>query len=382
MSHATLGGSNCFRWSNCPGSVALLHLAPPGLPTDAAEQGTAAHYIVETRLNHWKEHNRDFDGVWPSYAPNDVNLYDEMFEATDIMVDYVSEICCMNWSNTYMERRVSLSDDMFGTLDVGSYSPMYKHLDIFDYKHGRMFVPAVDNYQGAFYMIGAVRDLQQRNIPLPETLTFHIVQPNCYHSEGPIRTWTLTLTELYTWWEKIWTAAARAGTHEFNTGSWCEYCPGTASCKAHWNKTESYLKQVIAMQPLESPSPSVIADRKGMLDEAMTFIKQQQQAVDALAFHMAENQGKHVPGYKLVQRNTHRKYVEGAADILIAMRPDLAEKVLKPRELISPPDLIKIIDNDVSSMLIYKPTAGKRLVPAEATGAAVASKLSEWFNGA
>lgn len=380
MSHATLGGSNCFRWSNCPGSVALLHLAPPGLPTDAAEQGTAAHYIVETRLNHWKEHNRDFDGVWPSYAPNDVSLYDEMFEATDIMVDYVSEICCMNWSNTYMERRVSLSDDMFGTLDVGSYSPLYRHLDVFDYKHGRMFVPAVDNYQGAFYMIGAVRDLQERGLPLPLTVTFHIIQPNCYHHDGVIRTWTLTLEELYTWWEKIWAAAQRAGTHEFNTGSWCEYCPGTASCTAHWEKTQGYLNQVIAMQPLESPSAEQIAERKRMLDEAMTFIKQQQQAVDVLAYHMVENQGKHVPGYKLVQRNTHRKYIEGAADILLALRPDLADKALKPRELISPPNLIKIIDNDVSSLLMYKPEAGKRLVPVESKGAAVASKVSEWFN--
>ena len=135
MSHAILGGSTCLRWANCPGSVALLHLVPPDLSTKAAEEGTAAHYIVETRLNHWKQYERDFDDIWPSYAPNGVSLYDEMFESTDIMVDYVVDICCLNWSNTWMERRVSLSDDMYGTLDVGSYSPMYRHLDAVSYTH-------------------------------------------------------------------------------------------------------------------------------------------------------------------------------------------------------------------------------------------------------
>lgn len=378
MSHATLGGSSCYRWANCPGSVAILHLAPPDTESDAAARGTALHWVDETRLNHWKQHGRDFDGIWPSYAPNDISLYEDMFLESDTYVDYVVDHCALNWENTFIEQRVSLSDDMYGTADCISYSPLYRHLDVFDAKHGRLFVPAVDNHQLAFYLIGAVRNIQERGWLLPETVTGHIIQPLC----GEPRTWNLTLQELYTWWVKIFEAAQRAGEHTFNVGSWCEYCPGMASCEAHWARTEHYLKQVIVMTELQNPTPEQMAERKRLLDEAATFIKSQQDAVDKLAFHMAENQGKRIPGYKLVQRNTHRKYVDGAFDILCAIRPDLVEKVSKPRELISPANLDKIIDSDVSKLLIFKPDGGKRLVASEQPGAAVASKLSEWFNGA
>jgi len=380
MSHAVLGGSSCFRWANCSGSVALLPLAPPEVESTAAQRGTALHWIDEKRLNHWKTYGCDFDGVWPTYTPNGVSIYDEMLEESDVYVNYVADQCGLNWDNTYFERRVRLSDEMFGTLDCTSYSPMYKHVDVFDAKHGRMFVPAVDNYQLAFYMLGELKDFQERGLELPETFTGHIIQPLAWDKDGPIRTWTLTRDELMTWWVKIFEAADRAGEHIFNVGSWCEYCPGMASCDAHWERTEKYLKQVIAMGDLQNPTPAQIGERKQLLDDAMSFIKSQNDAVDKLAFHMAENQGKHVPGYKLVQRNTHRKWVDGAYSIVASMRPDLLDKLTKPVELISLAQADKIIDKSLSELVSFKPTGGKRLVSVNANGAAVASKISEWFN--
>lgn len=376
MTHSVLGGSSCYRWANCAGSVALIHLAPPDTESDAAARGTACHWIDETRLRHWIDHDEEYNAAWPVYAPNNVALYDAMFEESDIYVDYVVNLCRLNWSNTYIEQHVKLSDDMYGTADCISYSPMYKHLDVLDAKHGRLFVPAESNHQLAFYMIGAVIIVEEKGLPLPETITGHIVQPLC----GEPRTWTLTLNELYEWWIKIFEASQIAGQHIFNVGSWCEFCPGMASCDAHWQKTEQYLREVMQLSELRNPTPQQIADRKRLLDEASVFIKSQSDAVDKLAYHMAENQGRGVPGFKLVQRNTHRKYIENAYDILSALRPDLIEKVSKPRELISAVNLSKIIDSNVSSMLIYKPDGGKRLVSVEQPGAAVSSKLHEWFN--
>lgn len=368
--HAVLGGSSCYRWANCPGSVALLPLAPPDVETDAAATGTAAHWVLETRLNHWKSHGCDYTDDWPSYAPNGASIYDEMIECVDVAHDYLVDQCWMNWDNVHVEQRVSLSDEMYGTADCFQYSPMYQRLDVYDYKHGRMFVPAVDNHQLAFYMIGAVRKL---GVDVKK-VTGHIIQPNA----GGIRTWTMTIDELYTWWQKIHDAAQRAGEHTFNVGPWCEYCPGTASCDAHWQRTEKYLRRVIAMTELHSPTPQQIAERKTLLDEASTFVKQHAQAVDLLAFHMAENQGKSIPGFKLVQRNTHRKHIDGAIDIVRAMYPNMSDdQLFKPKELKSPAQLDKIID---TSVVTYKPDGGKKLVPSGAAGAAVASKLAEWFN--
>lgn len=215
-----------YRWATCPGSVKKCE----GLESKSsiyAQEGTAAHEVIGLALERAISENKPtkeiLKGVW---------------DAITVYSDYIEQL-----KNSIRDAVVHIehSFDMgniypmlYGTADGVVYDPHGKILYVIDYKHGQGIpVEVENNMQLSYYALGALSTL---NYPV-RWVELTIVQPRCYHTAGPIRSWRVPVTYFLDFkadlieyaheTEKVG-APLKAGSH-------CVFCSAKPMCEAHKN---------------------------------------------------------------------------------------------------------------------------------------------------
>jgi hypothetical protein len=323
--HSLLGASTSDRWGNCPGSVNLSK----GLQSKSsvyAEEGTKAHLVASTFLE---------KGGWM------IDIDEEMIEAVRVYTDLIQKERA-RLSELFIEQRLDLSSihpKMFGTADAVIYYPEEKLLRVYDYKHGSgVPVEVKENSQLQYYGLGA---LLQLNKPCIE-VELVVVQPRCYHPDGPIRRWKIPAFEMLDFAANLKELAYK--TEEPNAplvpGDHCRWCPAAGICpKLHEKAVESAKTEFSPTIPYE---PSRLAQVLNWLDVFEGWAK----SVRDFAYNEAEK-GRVPPGWKLVQKRAMRKWKpevevadlckalnihEGAAIETKMKSPAQVEKILKKPE--------------------------------------------------
>ena len=128
--HYELGGSNAYRWRNCPGSVNLLRGLPSPPSGAAAIEGTDAHAWCEFFLqNPAFLHVLSFVGKKrPGDKESTVALTVEMATGVKLYVDYVKSFSDQYGAELFCEAKVllsELSDRMGGTIDARVFARRY-----------------------------------------------------------------------------------------------------------------------------------------------------------------------------------------------------------------------------------------------------------------
>lgn len=176
--HSKLGASSYKRWRNCPASV-RLSVGMPNTSSPEAQEGTYAHTLGERILNGEIRDLSDFE--------------DEMIEAVMIYVKYV-ESAAVGADYYRLEERFELTavhPDLFGTADAVILKDGI--LYVIDYKHGKGIPVEVEgNEQLQYYALGALLKTKK---PC-KSVKMVIVQPRCFHQDGPIREWTVPAVDL------------------------------------------------------------------------------------------------------------------------------------------------------------------------------------------
>lgn len=243
------------------------------------------------------------------------------FEVDDKMVEDVQsylDICRADvepGDQYWTEQRFDLSDlhpGMFGTSDWCCYKVKERRLIVRDYKNGFGLVNVVDNPQLKFYGLGALRVVAKQGFKV-DTVTLGVVQPNAPHINGPSREWSIDALDLIDF-EMELVAAARK-TEDPNAprtaGDHCEYCLAADDCPAL-----TAVQNMLASADFE-PIATIEVQKLTQLLDAATMMEARIGAAWALAQRMAEA-GVQIPGYKLVERNTRRKYREDDKEIVAA----------------------------------------------------------------
>lgn len=193
--HALLAPSSAARWVACAGSV-LLEALYLDEETEEARAGTASHWaafeILYGRLV-----------ALGQVAPNGVVLSDEMIEAAELYVETIDETLArygLTREVLHVEERVYctfIHPDNWGTPDCWFYSPTHGVLVVFDYKYGHRFVDEFENWQLIDYTSGVMSALNIDGLA-DQTLKVEltIVQPRCYQSGDPVRTWATVASNL------------------------------------------------------------------------------------------------------------------------------------------------------------------------------------------
>jgi len=304
MSHAKLSPSAAVRWLNCPGSI-RLSAGIPDKSSPAAEEGTKAHDLAERALL-----NGTNTGRYSSY-PQEMREYIQQY------VDYVRSFP----GKLKVEQRVDLTEWIpggFGTADVVLKDGDTLH--VMDLKYGMNKVDAKKNPQAMLYALGSLRNKTK-------AVCIHICQPRLDHWDC----WWISASKLRKWGEKIKPKAALCLTEDapLNPGEkTCQWCPAAPTCPAlHNHALETVGGDFETLPAVEDLTPEQLATV--VLNEKLItgFISK----IKAHAEGLLEA-GTAVPGLKLVESNTRRRYTEDAPE---AMRAMIGELAFREPELIT-----------------------------------------------
>lgn len=360
-SHALLCASGSKRWLSCPPSARLEENFPDN-ETEAAREGTLAHSIAEVNLNAY-------------LADTDVSLPEEITASrfySKSMLDYVAEYTDLGIEkiNTALkldkdahiavEQKIDYggwAQEGFGTGDLVIITGDY--IEIVDLKYGKgVPVSAAGNTQMRMYALGLYDEFYW--LYGFEKVRMTIVQPR----NGGISEEKISIEELLNWGETVVKPKARLafkGEGELCAGKWCRFCRAAKRCRA-------YADYCMELAKLDFKDPDLLTDEE--LAESLRRIDDLVKYANNLK-HYALAQalsGNVLPGFKLVEGRSSRKYTDAEAVIERLIFADYTEEdYLKPRELKSLTELTKSIGkkavDTVLSDLIIKPPGKPALVP-------------------
>src|SRR5690606_11631830 len=247
--------------------------------------------------------------------------------------------------------------DGFGTGDAVIASDA--GVDVVDLKYGRgVRVEAANNAQLRLYALGALRAYGALYDARRVRTT--IVQPRLDHIDSE----ELDVDDLLRWAEEYVAPRAKlayAGEGEFAAGEHCRFCRAAATCRARAEVNLEISRYDFA--PPSELSLEEIADVLSRVDELVRWAGD----VKDYAISQVRDHGAVIPGWKLVEGRSVRKYVdeEKAAAALIAAGLD-AESVYQ-RKLRTITDLEKTVGKkrvaEVLGDLIVKPPGAPTLAP-------------------
>ena len=216
--HFPHGPSAAHRWMRCPGSIAA-EAAYPDVTTEPADEGTAAHWLLEQCLldgNSAADEAIVHDHIVPAGeetgCERDWPITGEMKEAVQLAIEHIQGFAKKKGTKLWVEDRVRLDDELClpvpvgGTCDSFLYLPRSKVLVVRDFKYGKGVVVEVKekdgrlNEQLVLYALGALyrfrREFPDREV---KWVDLGIIQPRAFHKKGPIRSYKASVQELLSW---------------------------------------------------------------------------------------------------------------------------------------------------------------------------------------
>lgn len=318
--------SSSERWLNCTPSARLAEAAG-SKTSEYAEEGTTAHELAEYALKSW------IDGTfYPECdempVPDEIakNKYysEEMRGAVGEYVNFVvGEFYEMEKGPlggpvaTYLEKKLDISKfapESFGSSDVTLISPSILH--IIDLKYGKGVRVPAESPQFKMYALGALAKFDNGNI---KYVRMSVGQPRLHHYD----TIEMSVPDLLEWATKVLQPKAKLafeGKGKQVVGSWCQFCPVKATCRAQKNE--------IARDFEEHPDTLVMTDEEivdmlGKLDRYKSWLE----SLNQYAYSEAMK-GKKWEGYKLVEGRTSRKIVDPDKVRNILLKEYLEDEVL------------------------------------------------------
>jgi hypothetical protein len=298
---------------NCPGSVPISR-PYEGRSSVYAAEGTVAHTLAAATLATTK---RPPVGAVLEVDGHQIIVTDEMDDAVQVYVDLVSELRGKaRWSA--FEQKVTIHSvppgaECYGTADFVALVADVLH--VVDFKFGKGVIVAVENNsQAMFYALAAYETFIQGKLTKPvREIQLQIVQPRI---EGArVKTWDIDLIDLLMWRDaQLMPAVQRIldGDRSLTDGPWCRFCPALAVCPLKHELAQEAARLAFDDAPNSADvSAHEIADRLQLalrLEDWANALKEEA----TILIH----QGETVPGFKLVESRSNRKW--SADDTAIA----------------------------------------------------------------
>jgi hypothetical protein len=368
--HSKIGASSAYRWFACPGSVSLASTMPKQPSSVYAAEGTAAHELADMCLS------SDTDAIEYVGQKLTTTFNDEPFEVTEEMADAVQvylDVVRENikeHSQVYYEEGFDLGwihEGLFGTNDA-CIVDLFETLHVFDYKHGKGHaVDVVGNKQLMYYALGAGHKLRFHF----KKVKLWIVQPRAPHTDGPVRSWEITVDELLAFKDELKAAAVATEQPDapLSAGDHCGFCPAAGKCPALREKTYDLAQAVFkdfgneATITLKKPD-EIAPEQMSRILESANVLDGWIRSVEQYALSRAL-QGFPPEGFKLVEKGTHRKWSSTEA-VEAAFKDSIGDKLYTPRKVISPAQLEKLVGKakaaDVAALTV-KPKGEPTLAP-------------------
>lgn len=337
--HAVIAPSSADITIACPGSVTLSmpYLDTP--ETDEQAEGTAGHWVASSMAE-------GVIVVVGQQAPNGVAVDDEMIEGAIMYLEAIEG----RLKQSAVEKRLEIPEvhpQCWGTPDYREYNPATRTLRIIDYKYGHRFVEVYENVQLAAYASGAMSEWGLHD--LATFVEFCIVQPRCFHKEGPVRWWKTPASNLRPLVNRLSNAAHRALAPEpvALTGDHCLFCAARHVCTAQRRATAAIVDFSMTADYMLS-EPDAIARELDVLEAAALRLESRitglQQQATALI-----RQGLRVPGRKLESSSGHRKWTVPLEHVVALGKMFNKDLMQKPKTITPAQAIQQGIDESIVS---------------------------------
>ena len=346
MKHSTVvGGSTAKRVMNCPGSVALVQLAPPSPSSVYADKGTLLHSAIsEVLLGEDNVIGMTYEG-----QTLDQDMIDQKMQPALDLLDKLDPDGEMKLA---IETRVGFGKFLpgaFGSCDV--LGRLGNTAYIIDWKFGDgIAVGAEENEQLMYYAAAAMRTPEVAWVfDGAVTIECVIIQPPV------IRQWTTTPARIKAFEKDLKRAVKVASLPDakLNPGAHCKFCPAKPTCPAMTGAVDRALK--VKLDAIDDDMLGAYAANavllQGWIDD-----------LNALVQTKIEK-GYKIPGWKLVAKRGTRSWVDQgkAADALAALGVDPIKK-----EIVSPAQaekLLKAKKQNLPEGLTVSVSSGDTLAP-------------------
>jgi hypothetical protein len=335
---------------------------------EEAREGTAAHWTALDCMGH--------PPAIGTLAPNGYPVDRAMLEGAEMLADDVAatRAAASPSARLRVEQRVwahrTIHPDNDGTPDAYLIDRERRVVHGWDYKYGHKYVPVQRNWQFVDYLAGIFETHKGLMDELDDwTATFTVVQPRCYHSDGPVREWHVTGAELRSLWTQLRTAALAASMPDATcrTGPHCYKCAAAFDCVAHLQSGQTAVEMTGTQQPLDM-APPALALWKQQIDQAAARLKSISDAVDERILGQLRR-GERVPGYGIGSTQPLERWRNPAA---AAVMGDMFGIDLRKPEptLVTPKQARKMgVDSAVITEYAETPPGAQKLVKTDSDAA-------------
>ena len=341
MKHSTVvGGSTAKRVMNCPGSVALVKLAPPSPSSIYADKGTLLHTVISDVLAEDKA-PEDMIGLKYEDQTLDQDMIDEKINPA---LDLLDQLDPHQEMKLAVETRVGFgsylpgafgSCDLLGRIGDTAY--------VIDWKFGDgVVVTAEENEQLMYYAAAAMRT------PEVAWVFEGVTNIECVIIQPPvIRRWRTTPKRIKQFERELKRAVKVASLPDAKlyAGDHCRFCPAKPTCPLITGAVDRALK--IQLDKQDNTMLSTYATQavvlQGWINDLNALVEKKLKAGDKIV------------GWKLVSKQSRRKWsdegevvhwldgkgLEAREIYSTEIRsPAQMEKVLKKRKLALPDELV------------------------------------------
>jgi hypothetical protein len=289
--HAVYAPSSAYRWTKCTASAeGIANSGAQLFLTDGEdEEGTEAHSEIERLLRPLAEYGLAEFVIDPDHPA---------FIGIGLMFDYVRQLFKRGGhQQIWIEERVALTDQIWGTPDVIYWNATEGVLTVADYKNGHVGVDAERNEQLRIY---AAAFIATHKLPV-KFIRYAIVQPNDFRPVPRVKQWSEPYADLYAFAIEVAQIPNRPKT--FTPGEHCTYCPLFGRCEA----TRDILRDLGAL------IAGLVTPDQVTPEQRHLFLICKKPIADA--FKSAESvwskqllKGVEMPGLKLVESTKHRAW--------------------------------------------------------------------------
>ena len=325
---AIVGGSTAKRVINCPGSVALCAQMPPKPSSEHADKGTLCHNAIADILDKNLKPTDVLGMKYKNYTLDQAMLEEKILPALellnqvdpDLTMDFVVE-SYVNFGN--------FLPGVFGSADV--LGKIVRKAIVLDWKFGAgVIVSAEENEQAMFYASAAMRTPEvQWVFEDIDEIEVVIIQP------PEIRRWTTTPARVKEFEQELAAAVreAEGPNPRLQHGEHCRWCQAKPICPKMTGAVDRALK--LQVEKLDAAHIGGYLKNADLLEQWITDLR-------ALA-HQAMENGKEIPGWKLVAKRATRQWLNEQDAIKMFNEFNIDESEAMTSKIISPAQAEKVL---------------------------------------
>jgi hypothetical protein len=400
--HAPIAPSALALTVACAASVQLQAAVVPLPPTDEELEGTAAHWVamqyaagngaswpVGTKfMSSGREWTVDIDMVTGAtmYANACGGTHTNLRLEDAVRCSEIHPTHCWGTPDAwryFTDAREALNATFTGTQWVvppqleneAFYQGRAKLVRNVDYKYGHRYVEVYGCFQLIAYVSGVLERLQLSENDPNLWLELILVQPRCFHKEGPVRRWVLHVSELRAWINVAASAAREAlgegpqllnGLPRARTNDACIDCKARHSCAVLQRATGAFIDFSGAAELVDLP-PDAMGQELAMVQDALKRLEARETGLKARVEAFIRG-GSRVAFYSVEPGESRLIYRDDAdTDELIGMGDTFGiniRKTLTKKDLVvTPTQAVQLgIDPNVMKSYAHRPPAALKLV--------------------